>query len=83
MRAGERMSPWEAVEASRDSACKVGGYTIGALAYTMYAGTTKEQQVTGKIWIENAEGEGMEADPELIPEGVTEVWMDQFWKENF
>jgi hypothetical protein len=80
---GDAVNPWEAVEAARPMAYQVGGYTIAALAYTMFPGTNRERHVTGKIWIENAEGEGMEADPEDIPEGVTEEWLDEFWKENF
>lgn len=77
------MNPWQAIEAGRNGAYQVGGYTIAALAYTMYAGTPKEIHVSGKVWIENWEGEGMEADAKEIPEGVTEQWLDIFWKENF
>jgi hypothetical protein len=65
-------------------AYQVGQYSIGALAYTMRDPVTgKDVHVSGKVWIRNAEGEGMEADPSRIPEGVTEEWMDRFWQEHF
>lgn len=77
------MNPWDAIEAGRPGAHQVGGYTIAALAYTVYAGTPRQYHVKGKVWIENVEGEGMEADATDIPEGVTEEWLDEFWRRNF
>lgn len=40
-------------------------------------------QVTGKLWIQKDDGEGMETDPDKIPEGATEEWMDEFWRREF
>jgi len=73
------MTPWESIEANRDQAHQIGPFTIGKLEYTTLQGL----HVTGKVWIEFESGEGMEADVNLIPEGVTAEWLHDFWKANF
>jgi hypothetical protein len=73
------MTPWESVEANRHTAQQIGRYTIGKMEYTTLQGET----ITGKLWIENEEGEGMEIASDLIQEGVTEEWLTDFWKQNF
>ena len=54
---------------------QTGGYTI-----QQFCSTSKHKN---PVWITNESGEGMEADGDLIPEGVTAEWMDEFWKQNF
>ncbi len=73
------MTPWESVEANRHTAHQIGRYFIGKLEYT----TLQGERVTGRLWIENREGEGMEVAGKLIPEGVTDEWIAEFWKQNF
>lgn len=73
------MTPWESVEANRDQACHIGPFTIGKLEYD----TLQGEHITGKVWIENESGEGMEVDEHLIPEGVNAEWLHEFWRLNF
>jgi hypothetical protein len=72
------MTPWESVEANRESAHRVGNYWIGR----MECDTLQGDRFSG-LWLENVEGEGMAVNHGQIPEGVTPEWLDQFWKDNF
>lgn len=83
------LTPWDAVdEARRDTqkARTVGAYSLVLIEYDKYDYSTGERRIVRvpkRLWIENAEGEGMECDPSLIPEDVTEEWLNVFWKKEF
>jgi hypothetical protein len=73
-----RQTPWESMEANRDSAYQVGSFWISRFEYITLQGL----HFRG-LWMENAEGEGMQVSETAIPEGVTPEWLARFWKRNF
>jgi hypothetical protein len=73
------MSPWESVEANRPEAHQIGRFTLGSMEYTR----RDAGEHVKSLWLEKDDGEGMEVRYGLIPEGVTEAWLADFWEENF